>query len=125
MLTYEKLLDYMNGIPGSTREFPFGSAALVFKVMGKMFALMSWQSDPIELNLKCDPERALLLRQLYTSVTPGYHMNKTHWNTVVIDATIPDEVICEMIDDSYQLVVAGLTRKDRELLSGQITETIK
>ncbi len=102
---------------GATEETPFGPEALVYKVMGKMFALVAWEGDPLSVTLKCDPGQALLLRDVYPAVQPGYHMNKTHWNTVTIDGTIPDAELMGMIDDSYELVVKSLTRAKRETLS--------
>lgn len=97
---------------GVTEEFPFDSNTLVFKVMGKMFALTD--VDNFEsINLKCDPERAILLRDEYEAVQPGYHMNKKHWNTVLIDGRVGDRLIKEWIDHSYELVVQSLPRKIR------------
>nr|WKN36787.1 MmcQ/YjbR family DNA-binding protein [Tunicatimonas sp. TK19036] len=101
--------------PGVTEEFPFGSETLVFKVMGKMFALTDITLFT-SVNLKCDPERAVELREQYPAVQPGYHMNKKHWNTVLMDGTLGDKVIVELVDNSYDLVVAGLPRKVRETL---------
>jgi predicted DNA-binding protein (MmcQ/YjbR family) len=91
---------------------PFGEETLVFKVMGKMFALTDLTSFE-SVNLKTDPEKAIELRERYDSVTPGYHMNKKHWNTVQMDGSIPDREFRKWIDDSYHLVVAKLTKKDR------------
>ncbi|MGD0583207.1 MAG: MmcQ/YjbR family DNA-binding protein [Bacteroidales bacterium] len=89
--------------PGVTEGFPFGEDTLVFKVKGKIFVLANLDGD-LSLNLKCDPEFALELRERYSSVIPGYHMNKKHWNTVYIDGTIPDKEILSWIDHSYQLI---------------------
>ena len=91
---------------------PFGEETLVFKVMGKMFALTNI-NEFTSVNLKAEPEKAVELRERYESVTPGYHMNKKHWNSVRIDGSIPDREIKGWIDDSYDLVVAKLTKKDR------------
>lgn len=96
--------------------FPFGPDALVFKVLGKMFALVAWEEDPLRITLKCEPEHAQALRAIYESVKPGYYMNKEHWNTVTLDGSINDDVIFEMIDDSYDLVVKGLRKADRQKL---------
>lgn len=101
---------------GATEETPFGPDALVYKVMGKMFALVAWEEDPLAISLKCEPGQALFLRDLYPAVRPGYHMNKTHWNTVTLDGTIPEDEVRGMIDDSYDLVVKSLTRALREEL---------
>ena len=95
---------------GVTEEFPFGEDTLVFKVMGKMFCLTNLNQGRT-INLKCDPELAVELRERYDSVTPGYHMNKIHWNTVNLNNTIPDKLIFEWIDHSYDLVVQGLPKK--------------
>ncbi len=100
---------------GVTEEFPFGEDTLVYKVMGKMFALTDLTLFE-SVNLKCNPENAPLLREEYPAVQPGYHMNKKHWNTVLMDGSIPDSLICEWIDDSYQLVVEGLSRGKKEEL---------
>jgi len=93
-----------------TEEFPFDFVTLVFKVKGKIFILLSLDDNPVELNLKCDPELALDFRERFESVRPGYHMNKKHWNTVVIDGSIPTKEILKMIDHSYDLVVQGLPK---------------
>jgi predicted DNA-binding protein (MmcQ/YjbR family) len=93
-----------------TEEFPFDFVTLVFKVKGKIFILLSLDDNPVELNLKCDPELALDFRERFESVRPGYHMNKKHWNTVVLDGSIPTKEILKMIDHSYDLVVQGLPK---------------
>ena len=94
-----------------TESFPFDEETLVFKVSGKIFALVSLEGD-FTVNLKCDPALALELRERYSSVTPGYHMNKKHWNTIIIDGSVSIREIFEWIDDSYNLVVAGLKKSD-------------
>jgi predicted DNA-binding protein (MmcQ/YjbR family) len=97
---------------GVSETFPFDESTLVYKVMGKMFALTN--VDTFEsINLKCDPEIALQLRELYEGVSPGYHMNKKHWNTIKIDGRIPDPLIYQWIDHSYNLVVDKLPKADR------------
>jgi len=101
---------------GATEETPFGPDALVYKVMGKMFALVAWEEEPLAISLKCEPGQALFLRDLYPAVRPGYHMNKKHWNTVTLDGTIPEDEVKGMIDDSYELVVKSLTRVMKEEL---------
>ncbi len=102
--------------PGATEDTPFGDDHLVFKVGGKMFALVGLDDVPPTANLKCDPDRALELRDRYEQVRPGYHMNKKHWNTVEIAAGIPDAEIRKMIDHSYELVVQGLPKAARAKL---------
>lgn len=94
--------------PAAMEEYPFGPGALVMKVGGKIFAIIGEDSDPITVSLKCEPEIALMLRDAHASVTPGYHLNKRHWNTVSLDGTIGDERVREWIDDSFDLVMEGL-----------------
>ena len=96
--------------PGATESTPFGPDNIVFKVGGKMFALLALDEIPPAANLKCDPDRALELRDRYEEVTPGYHMNKKHWNTVEIAGGIPDDEVRKMIDHSYTLVVQSLPK---------------
>jgi predicted DNA-binding protein (MmcQ/YjbR family) len=95
-----------------TEEFPFDESTLVFKVMGKMFALTNLDSFE-SINLKCDPEAGVQLREQYSSVLPGYHMNKKHWITVLMDGSIPDKIIQEWIEQSYRLVAASLTKSQK------------
>jgi predicted DNA-binding protein (MmcQ/YjbR family) len=102
-----------------TEEFPFGEETLVFKVAGKIFLLASLETIPLQINLKCEPEEAIELRETYDSVQPGYHMNKKHWNTIIIDGTISSNKIFEWIDESYELVVAGLTKLQKKLFKKQ------
>lgn len=103
---------------GVTEEFPFGPENLVFKVMGKMFALLPLDRVPLQGNLKCDPERAISLREEYDGgIFGAYHMNKAHWNTLVLEQ-LPPRLVRELIDHSYGLVVAKLTRKLRQELEG-------
>ncbi|MGV3596725.1 MAG: MmcQ/YjbR family DNA-binding protein [Bacteroidota bacterium] len=106
----EQYREYCIAKAGVTEEFPFDQNTLVFKVMGKMFALCDVK-DFESINLKCEPEKAIELREQYEGVTPGYHMSKKHWNTVVMDGSINDNLIRGWIDDSYNLVVAGLPKK--------------
>lgn len=104
--------------PAVTEETPFGPEHLVFKVGGKMFALLAFDEVPPTVNLKCDPDRALELRDRYDDVRAGYHMNKKHWNTVVIaGGAIPDVEIRSMIDHSYDLVFAALPKRERERIA--------
>jgi predicted DNA-binding protein (MmcQ/YjbR family) len=115
-MEFESLREYLLEKRGAYEDFPFGPSAIVFKVMGKMFALMPLDETPPRINLKCDPELALHLRGAYKAVLPGYHMNKKYWNTVIMDHSIPDRDLFSMIDDSYNLVVKGLKRADRTRL---------
>lgn len=113
----EDIRDYCLSKPSVTESFPFDDVTLVFKVMNKMFALTSLDGD-LRINLKCDPEKAILLREQYPSVTPGFHMNKKHWNSVLVDSLISDRLIKKWIDDSYDLVVRSLPRKMQLELQG-------
>ena len=106
----ETLREYCISKPGVTESFPFGGDALVFKVGSKMFALLSTESRPTTINLKCDPERAAQLREEHTAVTPGYHMNKTHWNTITLDGSVRTADVQEWIDLSYELVRNSLSK---------------
>ena len=116
-MNIEEFREYCIRKPMVTEEFPFDETTLVFKVAGKMFALTDLEED-FKVNLKCDPELAVELRERYPCVLPGYHMNKKHWNTVVVDGSVSDEVLREWIDNSYDLIVAGLPKKIREELKG-------
>ena len=111
----ESYRSYCLSKKGVTEEFPFDSDTLVFKVMGKMFALTD-VANFSSINLKCDPEEAIELRETYDAVLPGYHMNKRHWNTVMIDGTLPDKLILAWIDKSYQLVASSLTKTQKSAL---------
>lgn len=108
----QRLLTYK----GAFLDYPFGPEAAVFKVMNKMFALVAWQEEPLTISLKCDPEDALQFRAMFAAVIPGYHLNKRHWNTVTLDGSVPDEILGDMIDASYTLVVKGLRKADRDNL---------
>ncbi len=112
----EHLRAYLLNKIGAYEDFPFGPKAMVFKVMGKMFALVAWLEKPLWINLKCDPDLAMHFRNIYKGVRPGYAMNKKHWNAIVLDDAIPREEIFSMIDDSYDLVAAGLKKTDRDRL---------
>jgi predicted DNA-binding protein (MmcQ/YjbR family) len=106
-------IDHCLAKPGAGESTPFGPEVLVFKVGGKIFALTDPADFPPRMNLKCDPERAIRLREEFEGVIPGYHMNKKHWNTVTIDGSIPSSLIAEWIDHSYDLVVASLPKSKR------------
>ncbi|MDZ7625609.1 MAG: MmcQ/YjbR family DNA-binding protein [Ignavibacteriaceae bacterium] len=111
-MNIEQIREYCLKKRGVTEEFPFDEETLVFKVAGKIFLLASLESIPLQINLKCDPEKAIEIREEYEAVQPGYHMNKKHWNTISIDGSVPAKKIFEWIDDSYNLVVAGLKKSD-------------
>jgi predicted DNA-binding protein (MmcQ/YjbR family) len=112
-MDFISLHKYLMEKTGAVEDFPFDTGTLVVKVEGKMFALVGISDDPLRVNLKCDPEKAEILRELYPAIIPGYHMNKRHWNTIVLDGSIADQDIFSMIDDSYELVVKGLPRAKR------------
>lgn len=115
-MNLHQLRTYLLAKKGTTEEMPFGPDNLVYKVVGKMYALVPLDADPLTISLKCEPGQALLLRDIYPAVRPGYHMNKKHWNTVTLDGSIPESEVRGMIDDSYDLVVAGLSRTQRATL---------
>lgn len=100
----ENIRDYCLGKTDTEETFPFGPDTLVYKVNGKVYLLAGIDSTPARFNAKCDPDRALELREQYDAVQPGYHMNKKHWNTIILDGSIPDKLIYELIDHSYNLV---------------------
>ncbi len=112
-MNIEDVHEYCIAKHATTESFPFDNVTLVIKVANKIFALLNLEY-PHSMNLKCDPEEAIELREKYPFVVPGFHMNKTHWNTVHIDDTINSQLLCQMIDKSYLLVVKGLTRKARQ-----------
>lgn len=111
-----KLMDYLLAKPGAEAGYPFGPGTLVFKVGGKMFALLGEDKVPWTINLKCDPDEALALRAAHASIVAGVHMDKRHWNTLTIDGSLPDALVRELIDQSYTLVVNGLPKKERDRL---------
>ncbi len=118
MLTKQDMRAYCLQQKGATEDFPFGENIGVYKVMGKMFALVPLAiEDPETVTLKCDPNLAILLRQKYKAVTGAYHFNKTHWNGILLDGSVPDEEVLEWADHSYALVVKGLTKAQRNQLN--------
>jgi predicted DNA-binding protein (MmcQ/YjbR family) len=121
-MNFEQARHYFLGKPEATEDFPFYPDVPVFKVHGKMFGLLSYggKNKPdthiARMNLKCDPEKALTLRFFFEGVKPGYHMNKKHWNTVMLDDSVPEYDLKQMIDHSYELVVKGLKKSERKAL---------
>lgn len=107
-------------LPGVTAEYPFGPDALVMKVSGKMFAIIAEGADPASISLKCEPELATVLRDTYPAVTAGYHLNKRHWNTVVLDGSVPEDEVTAWIEDSYDLVVDELPRAAQRSLGRSV-----
>lgn len=102
--------------PGAVEEFPFGPVTSVFKVGGKMFALSALDRRPLQVSLKCEPELATHLRLAHEAINPGYHLNKRHWNTITLDGSLPERMIRDLVEDSYDAVVAGLPRPRRDAL---------
>ena len=111
-----ELREHCLSFAGAEETFPFGPGTSVFKVAGRMFALSQLSAESLRVSLKCEPELAEVLREAHPAVMPGYHLNKRHWNTVIIDGSLPGEAIREMIEDSYDLVVGKLPRARRRAL---------
>ena len=112
-MNIEDFRSYCLAKPAVEESFPFDEYTLVFKVAGKMFAATGLKEEIFRVNLKCDPERALELRETYAAIIPGYHMNKKHWNTIVVDELMDEQLFAKLIDHSYELVIASLTKKLR------------
>lgn len=115
-MNIEQLREYCLQKKAVEECFPFDEETLVFKVMGKMFLLTGIESKPVQFNIKCEPELAIQLREKHDCVKPGFHMSKTHWNTVICDGSVPVKTLKEWIDHSYDEVVKGLTKKQRQEL---------
>jgi predicted DNA-binding protein (MmcQ/YjbR family) len=101
---------------GAIEDFPFGPETSVFKVGGKMFALSRLRRAPLEVSVKCEPELAVEFRNSYDAIRPGYHLNKRHWNTITLDGSLADALVCDLIEDSYDLVVSALPKRTRDEL---------
>ncbi|MBL0516147.1 MmcQ/YjbR family DNA-binding protein [Aeromonas caviae] len=112
-MTLVQLREFLLSQPGATEDTPFGPEILAYRIAGKMFALVDWQAEPLSINLKCEPELALLLREIHPEVKPGWHMNKQHWNTVTLSEGLSDDLWQGWIVHSYERVVAGLPRAKR------------
>ena len=115
-MNIEELRNYCISKKGVSEGFPFNETTLVFKVMGKMFALTNLEGD-LRINLKCDPEKAIELRERYSCVLPGYHMNKQQWNTILVDGSVSNQLILDWIDNSYKLIVEKLPKKQQAELT--------
>jgi len=115
-MNIETLREYCLSKKAVTEDFPFGESTLVLRVKGKIFLLLALDTVPLQFNAKCDPEKAIELREAYDAIIPGYHMNKKHWNTIIIDDSLSTKLLKEIIDDSYDLVVQSLSKKEREAL---------
>ena len=122
MMNYEQLRTICLAHPGAVEDYPFGLDVMVCKIQGKVFALIHG-AQPLRISLKCDPFWATELRKKYAAITPGYHLSKAHWNTVALDGSVPDEELLDMIQESYALVVKGLTKAQRHEVA-QIAVTI-
>ena len=109
-MTLSQLLDYSLAKPDVEESLPFGPDVLVLKSNGKMFLLIPLDADPLRFNAKCDPDRAVQLREEYTGILPGYHMNKKYWNTVLLDGSVPGVLVRELIDHSYELIRTNALR---------------
>jgi predicted DNA-binding protein (MmcQ/YjbR family) len=120
MHTLEDVREFCLTLAGVTEELPFGPDTLVFKVMGKVFAIAPLDTDVLSVNLKCQPEKALELRERYAAIQPGYHMNKQHWNTVYADGSISNKMMKELILHSYELVVHALPVRLKKELNKQV-----
>jgi predicted DNA-binding protein (MmcQ/YjbR family) len=116
-MNIEEFHAYCLAKKGVEETFPFDEVTLVFKVMGKMFALTGLDNETFEVNLKCDPEYANELREEYGDIRTGWHMSKKHWNTVKFEGELDDKFLCELVDHSYDLVVKGLKKADRDMLN--------
>jgi predicted DNA-binding protein (MmcQ/YjbR family) len=115
-MNWDALRDMCLGHAGAEETFPFGAETSVFKVGGKMFALSRRAADPLTVSVKCEPLLAEQLRAAHSAITAGYHLNKRHWNTILIDGSLPDQMIADMIEDSYDLVVSRLPGVKRRAL---------
>lgn len=117
-MNIESLRQHCLAKAGVEEGFPFGPDTLVFKAGGKLFLLAALDAVPLQFNVKCEPDNAVLLREQYPCVLPGYHMNKQHWNTVIVDGSVPDKILQQWIDESYTLIIDSLPKKRKqEILS--------
>ncbi len=112
----DEIREYCLSKSGVEETLPFGPDTLVYKVLGKMFLLMGLDSEELAFNVKCDPDRAIELREQYNCVQPGYHMNKKHWNTIYVDGSVSSKLLKAWIDDSYALVAESLSKKGKDAL---------
>jgi len=112
----ESLRNYCLSKQAAEETLPFGPDTLVYKVGGKIFLICSMNAEPLQFNVKCDPEKVIELRERYECVQPGYHMNKKHWNTILVDGTVSNSMLKEWIDDSYELIVDSLPAKTKAQL---------
>jgi len=109
--------------PGAIEDFPFGPEHSVFKVGGKMFAISALERAPLEVSVKCEPDLAVELRNSYAAIRPGYHLNKRHWNTITLDGSLPDQLVRDLVEDSYDLIVSALPKRVQRALGPRTLET--
>jgi len=121
-MNIEELREYCIGKPFVEETFPFDETTLVFKVLGKAFLLTDIEEKPLSFNVKCDPEKAIALREQYNFVVPGFHMNKKHWNTVICESGVSKKLIKEWIDHSYEMVVKGMPAIDRRKVQNTLNK---
>ena len=119
-MDHQQLCDYFQAKPGAVASYPFGDDVRVYKVGNKMFGIIAEANNPLSINLKCDPDEAMALRDIFDNVIPGYHMNKVHWNTVIMQGDVPDGEVQRMVDNSYDLIVASLPKKIQQQLTKKI-----
>jgi predicted DNA-binding protein (MmcQ/YjbR family) len=115
-----ELRDHCLSFRGSTETFPFGPDTSVFKVAEKIFAISALRRQPLQISLKCDPLLAPQLREAHPAIAPGYHLNKRHWNTVTVDGSLPDQMLKDMVEDSYDLVVSRLSQARQRALAWKV-----
>lgn len=115
-MDFQQIKSYLLSKLGGKETYPFGPDPMVAKVGGKIFAFVAIDADPCRITLKCDPADALIQRSMYDAIQPGYHMNKEHWNTITLDQTLPNELLYQLVDDSYNLVFSKLKKKMRDSL---------
>ncbi|WP_286719548.1 MmcQ/YjbR family DNA-binding protein [Thalassolituus sp. UBA2009] len=121
-MDFRTLRTYLLSKPEALEDFPFGPDAYVYKVQDKMFALLYEKDGKARINLKCDPQQAVELRDVFSAVIPGYHMNKSHWNTVLLDGDVPDGELERMVDHSYRLIFQKLTRAQKRYLTTRYSD---
>ena len=121
LVTARALRKLCLGFPGSSETFPFGPEHSVFKVEGKLFAISALAASPLKVSLKCEPDLAEQLRAAHDAIAPGYHLNKRHWNTVTLDGSVSDAMVRDMVEDSYDLIVAAMPRAVRERLGWRVS----
>ena len=113
-MNLEQLHEFCMSLPGATETFPFDEVTLVYKVMNKMYGLIPLDNPVPQISVKCDPDRAIILREKYTCIVPAWHFNQKHWNTIIMDPGISEKEVKELIVHSYELVVSGLPKKLKE-----------